>query len=634
MYGKLDETLNEIRDRYSLVEIVERYHPGQFRRKGGRYAMLCPFHSEKTASFFVDNEKGLFYCFGCGTGGDTITFVMEYEHLSFIEAIKDMCEKFDIPFRAGFREERKMEKKASIIDLNKEAANLFHNRLLSHDSSAEEAREYLYDRGITDEVIQRWQLGYARDSWDDLLNHFEMEHDKIQLHKAGLIIEKGDQHGQYYDRFRKRIIFPIKDKNKKTIGFGGRTLFEEEDIKYLNTPETEVYNKSKVLFGIDKANQEIRESREAIIMEGYFDVITAHEKGITNAIATCGTAVTEEHLEILSLKAKKIMICYDADDAGLRAAQKAGMNSLSLGIPIHIVSLPYQDKDPDDILREPDGYETFLNSKDKSQSLLEFMMDVKGLKSINNPDEAYSVVKSELFEIISTSKNPTHKALWLKQIANTLGIDQRNLTNHYRLYLDSLKPKKEVSQIKEIEIEDYLLGFLAKKPAYRSLASKMFSRDDFSTPIKSLFFDFLCSTSLEDGLTIRRRTHVPEAPLFQELGRTNLIKEFKEYYQMNNPDTNEKESVFVLHEEQLGELEAILRQTSDADKSSLELMEMKKLREELGDMQSEILSSAQKQGPKAIDFESVEEYRKKLGKYENLAFRYGDRWEKSHQTKR
>lgn len=612
-----DETVDRIRQEVSLVELVSRYTGSQLRRSGGRLFTLCPFHHEKTPSFSISEEKNLYHCFGCEAGGDILTFVMEYKRLSYPEAIKELCETFNIPLEASRSEMQRMQKRADLHELNEVAATYFHKNLLGSTEGAKAAREYVLSR-LSEDTIKQWKLGYASDDWEELSNRLKIRYSPELLKASGLVKERESSFGNY-DIFRNRIIFPIRDRNSKVIGFAGRTLSSEERVKYLNSPETALYKKSEVFYGIDKAFRDIRNSREVVIVEGYFDVLAAHEKGITNSICLGGYHLTDFHIKMLSSMAERIFLWYDDDEAGRRATLNSGKAALSKGIVTNIIALP--GGDPDEILREQGGCQRFLEEKAKQKSLVDFALETTGLKGISNPDEQYRIVREQLFELVSATKSPLHKWLWLKKINEELGFKTPVVAQDYQRYLrEQAGTHKSDSSEKPRQrpIEDFLLGFLAANPAYRRVARTRFTRDDFSSVTKGWFFDFLCSHEASEGLSIKPKTHLGYGPLFHESGIINVVKEFKEYYTDINPVTNEKESMIVSHEVQLSGLESLLKDTAHAKKSVIDRMEMAVLSKGLEALESEIIVSRNNNRMGFVDPDIINDFQRIMARYQEL----------------
>lgn len=350
-----DEKIEEIRAAVDIVDVVSDYV--QLKRSGSRYKGLCPFHQEKTPSFSIDPDKNLYYCFGCGAGGDVFTFLQEIESVSFIESARMLAERTGIPLPEDDIDPEQASKTEAIYHALRFAGRFFYRQLTQTERGAP-ALDYLRERGFTPQTIKRFGLGYAPDAWDALLNAAEAKQIEPEvLEEAGLVIERKDGSG-YYDRYRNRIIFPIFSHVGKVLGFGGRILDDDADQpKYINSPETRVYHKSKVLYGLRRAKSEIRQTEEALLVEGYTDVIALHQAGIENAVASSGTSLTPEQVEALGRYGKRIVLLYDADEAGARAAIKGLNLVLGQGLGAYAVELP-EGEDPDSFV-QTHGAEAF-----------------------------------------------------------------------------------------------------------------------------------------------------------------------------------------------------------------------------------------------------------------------------------
>ena len=343
-----DNKIEEIKSRVDIVELASEYLT--LKKAGRNFIGLCPFHQEKTASFTVNREKQIFYCFGCGEGGNVITFLMKIANKTFPEAIKDLAEKTGIvlPQRLISKESREKDSlRESITSLNLRAAQQFTRNLFS--SVGKDVREYLANRSITEETIKQFRLGYAPDNWRSLTNYIEGSGLSLKLaEQAGLVIA-GKEEG-FYDRFRSRLIFPIENIFGEMVAFGGRIL-EKGEPKYLNSPESPVYIKGKVLYGLNRTKEEIRKKGFALIVEGYFDLISLWNAGIGNVVATLGTALTREHVELLRRYTLEVVALFDPDEAGIKALDRSLELFLTMGMRARALILP-ERCDPDDYVKK------------------------------------------------------------------------------------------------------------------------------------------------------------------------------------------------------------------------------------------------------------------------------------------
>src|SRR6266403_4775639 len=362
------ETIEQIAAANDVVEVIGSYFP--LKRAGANFKALCPFHQEKTPSFTVSPNRQTFHCFGCGVGGSVFRFVMDYEHIDFPSAVRKLAARAGITvvekYRAGGAdaEERQRESRQGLLKLHAEAAQWFHENLVKKQVG-EAARKYLRARGITVEIAKRWQLGYAPEEWDAFGSWARTRgYDARELIASGLAKTRDDaesapvERSSAYDRFRGRVMFPICNDVGEVIAFSGRLLKEEEGAaKYLNSPETPLFRKGNVLFGLNKTKRGLIETSCAIVCEGQLDLITLFEAGITNVVAPQGTAFTENQARILKRFVNEVVLCFDADAAGQKAAERSLDALLENDFIIRVVELP-PGEDPDSLVRR-DGKEQF-----------------------------------------------------------------------------------------------------------------------------------------------------------------------------------------------------------------------------------------------------------------------------------
>lgn len=341
-----------------IVDLVGR--SVALKRRGKSWVGLCPFHQEKTGSFSVNPEQGYFYCFGCKAKGNAIDFVMRRDRIEFIEALKLLGEQVGIEMpRYGVSKEKTSERQL-LLEAHSATCSFFEN-LLAHPTDGKVARDYLEKRGFTPESIRRFQIGLAVDGWDALLRSpVGRKYDPQVLHQAGLVKAREGRDG-YYDTFRNRLMFPIRDVNGRVIAFGGRRMNEEDNPKYLNSPETPLFSKSRCIFGIDLARQRVVETRTIAVVEGYTDVVMAHQHGVSNVVSILGTAMTSEHVSIMRRFADRIVLLFDPDSAGDAAVDRAVELLLTQPVDIAIATIP-TDADPDEYLMEqgPDAFNALL----------------------------------------------------------------------------------------------------------------------------------------------------------------------------------------------------------------------------------------------------------------------------------
>ena len=364
-----DDFVREVVNHTDLVQLMEERGVA-LRRTGSTFKACCPFHSEKTPSFNVNPQRGFFHCFGCGTSGDAIRFLMLFERLTFAEAVTDLANKAGVELRhEGKSNQRKPDQEAGLNALQL-ASNFYQQQLQS--LTGQNVRAYLDQRYVPTKWQERFQLGFAPDDWQRLHQHLLGQKIPAQIQEQCGLVKMAEQQERRYDRFRNRLIFPIRDARGRCIGFGGRVIRSEDQPKYLNSPETPYYRKSQVLYGLYEGLETIRQSRELIFVEGYLDVIRMHQCGFTQAVATCGTALTLEHLQLIRRHANSVILLFDGDTAGQKAALKNCQLFLPVPLDTYILTLP-ENEDPDSFLQNIGG-EAFSKLLVKKQPLLEYLI--------------------------------------------------------------------------------------------------------------------------------------------------------------------------------------------------------------------------------------------------------------------
>jgi len=415
-----EELIEEIRINNDIVDVVSEYV--KLDRKGKDYFGLCPFHKEKTPSFSVVPTKQIFYCFGCGKGGNVFHFVMNAENLSYIESIKLLADraKIILPEGEGSEEQEKAKLRQEIIKINTEAARLFFNEL--NESKNLKGLQYLRKRGIKENTIKKFGIGYTSDGKDVLLKYLHSKGYTTDLIlKSGLILPSKNGEG-YYDRFRDRIIYPIFDVRGNVIGFGGRVI-DNSMPKYMNSPETLVYNKGRSLYALNFAKNS--EEKRMLVVEGYMDVISLHQSGIINTVASLGTALTESQGRILKKYAEEIIISYDADTAGQSATMR-GLDLLSeIGCNVRVLTIQ-QGKDPDEFIKN-NGIEEFKKLIDSSLSLVEYKIQIT--KKLIDTDSIEGKIKflNSMSEVLSKLDNLVEREMYIKKFSNEYGISEESI---------------------------------------------------------------------------------------------------------------------------------------------------------------------------------------------------------------
>jgi DNA primase len=490
-----DEFIDELKENVDIVDLVSDYL--ELKKTGNRYKGLCPFHSEKTPSFFVNPDNNFYHCFGCGAGGDSINFVMEIENLTFIESIKMLAERSGMELPDMSNQQRQVYKeREELFSLNKLAAR-FYNYLLTDTNMGKEALEYLNDRGFDENDIKKFNLGYAADEWQLLLNFLKKKDFSIHLiEKAGLISEGNNN--SHYDKFRNRVMFPIFNNRGEVIAFGGRILNGEDGYgpKYLNSPETPLFSKKKNLYGLHLAKDHIRKENSCIIMEGYTDVIQAHKKGFKNSIASLGTAFTEEQAKLIRRYAENAYIAYDADTAGNKATLR-GLDILNdTGINVKVIELE-EGSDPDQLLKN-EGSEAFNELIEKAVSLIDFKINmiVKD-KNLSEPGIRKKVLRS-MVELLSEVEDNLEREIYIERAAEKTNfkadvlaeeVEKEFKKNKRRNYISNREKQNkqkektfdlysQLSYYQKVE-EEILAHFISDPSLREELASKI-SKNDFN----------------------------------------------------------------------------------------------------------------------------------------------------------
>ena len=440
-----EDKISEIKNSLDIVDIISDMV--LLKKVGRNYVGLCPFHTEKTPSFTVNSEKQIFYCFGCGIGGNVFNFLMKHDGLSFFETVKMLANKYgiEIPTQTMSQEQkRRISERESLLAVNKQAMDFFKHSLLS-DAEGKIALEYLKKRGIGEDIIAIFNLGFAPEGWDNIINYFSKKNISHKLvEKSGLIIKRKSKNG-YYDRFRNRIIFPIFDVGNQVLGFGGRVM-DDSLPKYLNSPDTYVYNKSRSLYGLHIAKEQCRASETVYIVEGYFDLLALHQHGILNSVATLGTSLTQEHVRILRGfvgKNGRFVLVYDSDAAGIKAAERSIKVFDKEYVNAQILVLP-EGYDPDSYLFEF-GYKSFMDAASEAQGIILFLIE-SAVKKYGLSIEGKIRIISDLKQPLAHINDSVERTLYIKELAEIIGIDELAIMEKVRTVSGnkSIKPDKEL----------------------------------------------------------------------------------------------------------------------------------------------------------------------------------------------
>jgi DNA primase len=417
-------SVDTIKERLDIVEVVSGYV--KLEKAGASYKGRCPFHNEKTGSFFVSPERQNYYCFGCGAKGDIFTIVEELEGLDFKAALRLLGERAGVAIEYE-RGESAVERseKDKIFDALEEATMFFENNL----KNSTEAHEYLLQRGLTKETITSWRLGYAPNDWRTLSSHLQkLGYSKDILLKAGLIKQPEEKTNEPYDVFRDRLMFPLSDSGGRVIAFSGRALQPDAQAKYLNTPETVLFNKSEVLYGLHKAKEEIRKKNFTVLVEGQLDLVLSHQAGVKNTVASSGTAFTRAHLERLRKLSSRVLLAFDADVAGEKASEKSTLLGLSLGMEVKIARLP-EGQDPADLIRiSPDSWKDVLR---QAQHAIEDLIG-RILSKEKDQRKAGKAIEKQILPLLTLLESSIERAHFINLISKRSGIREEVLWDDLR----------------------------------------------------------------------------------------------------------------------------------------------------------------------------------------------------------
>lgn len=542
-----DELIEEVSLRNDIVDVISEYV--NLKKAGKNHKGLCPFHSEKTPSFVVSDDKQLYHCFGCGEAGNVINFIMKIENLDFFDALELLAEKSNIDlseYRNNNYNAEKVDKKSKLFEINREAAVFFYKNLIK---TKNEGIKYLLNRGLNIDIIKTFGLGYAINDWERLNRYLLTKgYDQELIYKTGLVVQRKEKNG-YYDRFRNRVIFPIISTTKKIIGFGGRVL-DDSVPKYLNSPESIIFNKSNTLYGLNLARNELGNEKKLIVVEGYTDVISLYQYGVKNAVATLGTSLTKGHAQLFKRYCEEVIISYDADAAG-EVATIRGMDILAeAGCKVRVVRLG--DKmDPDDYIRNF-GTDAFKEKVNASLPLIDYK--IERIKSENNLDTNEGRINfiNESIKVIKALKSPVQIDVYVERLSKEAKVapnvikseiygnnsDKKNQykynKNKYnkkdnkfgykpKKFQNNFQPVKKAEKNGMIEIEKSIISLcLSSKTNYEKISSQIVD-EDFSNKGLKIIYDYI-------GESYRNNQKVDCISLIDKLDieETKLLKEIEQ----------------------------------------------------------------------------------------------------------
>ncbi len=500
MKGVTSEVITDVKARANLLEVVSEHVA--LKRAGKEYKGLCPFHQDKSPSFFVNPEKGIYKCFACGEGGDVFGFIQKIKNIDFVDTVRELAQRYGVPLVETQGDKSKADKRTLLLNLYEQAC-IYYARLLQEPEYGAVARDYLASRGITQEIIARFRLGYAANTWDGLLRYLADNHhvSTATLEEAGLVRRRTDG-TSCFDLFRNRLMIPICDDQGRVIAFGGRTLDPNDQIKYLNSPESPIYIKGEHVFALNVAKEAIRTRDSVIVMEGYFDAISAHQFGFTQAVATLGTALTERQAKLLvrHTESKQVYLSFDADNAGQKAVDRGAdtLNQIAegIGIDLRVIRVP-GGKDPDECLRSADfGAQAFEQAIAEAPALIDYRLE-KSIELIDRTTHSGRIEAAKLVvPILAEIKNAVARGEYVRQWSHRLSLREEELlsdisqfrrnrglvsvsysarTNLQNQRASKMKPKSGF-----VEAENQLLACYLLSPESHSLAMRVLKNEKFT----------------------------------------------------------------------------------------------------------------------------------------------------------
>ena len=584
--------IDEVIEKNDIVEIVSEYT--KLKRVGSRFQALCPLHNDrKSPSFSVSADKQLFHCFGCGAGGTVINFIMHKENLDFMEAVKLLADRARIPMpdtrsNAQRNEMAKIhDKKQRMYKMNADAGKFFHSCLTN--SKYAFAMEYLKNRNISSATITSFGLGYAPDSWNALLNHLKgLGYTESEIAECGLCVRR-DNDGSCYDKFRDRVMFPIIDLRGNVIGFGGRIINDKNDdaAKYLNSPETLVFKKKENLFAMNFAKNS-KEDR-LLIMEGYMDVISLYQKGFTNAVASLGTAFTPEQAQIIKKYKGRAVLCYDADEAGQKAALRAGEILSNANIKTKVLTVAGA-KDPDEYINLK-GAEMFKNLVENAVNLVEYRIaKIERQYNLDDGSEKIEFI-DKVAEVFSEIKEPVEREIYMKEFSRKYDISIAAVEAHidkYKKKTDSLQRRREESSerrafekrtggrrdlnyMRLYNAEQLLLNLISEKEVYALLKDSILP-EDFSDGLHRKLAEIIFRIHIEKG-------NVPPASVLAECSPEEVPEAAKILSDDRNVDDKKKaakEALEIIKQIQNRKTEKVLAESGDIDSLKEIINQLKK----------------------------------------------------------
>lgn len=518
----MNSEIEQIKSRLNIVDVVGEYV--KLEKAGINYRAICPFHSEKTPSFFVSPSRQIWHCFGgCNEGGDIFKFIMKIEGIDFADTLKLLAKKAGVQLKTPSKKYQEIKTKRETLLSICEKATAFFSAQLEKSKVGLEAKRYLLKRGLKEETIKEWNIGYAPSTWNSLCEYLVgLGYKREDIIDAGLASEK------FFDRFRSRIIFPINDINGQTIGFTGRVFNSDDDAKYLNTPNTLLYDKSQVLYGIDKAKMEIRKNDSCILVEGNVDCIMSHQSGVKNCLAVSGTALTTTHLGIIKRFSNNLILAFDMDLAGNNATQRGIDMALKSGFTVKVIPMS-DEKDPADIILNK-GEEEWRKIISNSKPINQFYFDLAFKDRDINSIEDQKKIVSELLPVLKKIDNTIEQSYWIQNLSNKLSIreeDIRQEMKKVKVPAQEFEIQKEESKIKSRKelLKETILSIALIKP---SIVEKL-------TPEQKELFTFLDQEN-DDSYIIMKSELLKEEGMDIDNEWQKCVQEMENIYRKEKRD--------------------------------------------------------------------------------------------------
>lgn len=575
-YTNMEDQIQEIKSKIDIVDFISQYV--QVKKAGRNFKALCPFHNEKSPSFVISPDRQIWHCFGtCGEGGDVIKFLMKIDNITFTEALRELAQRTGVKLESIPTGDTESNQKDIAYAMNNWAAR-YYSYILLNRPIAKKAMDYLTNRGINEKIIHTFELGYAPESWDSLIKYLKSKkYSEEQMLMAGLVVSSAK--GHIYDRFRNRLVFPIKDTKGNVLGFSGRMLDNtDKSAKYINTPETPVYHKRASLFGIQLASDAIRKEENVYIVEGEFDMITPFQKGISNIIAIKGSALTKEQLNILKRYTNTITLALDTDEAGIEAMKRGINEAEGFDFDIRVAQFS-KGKDPDEAANA--DFITFKKELENAMPLYDFLFQITLDKYPDKTSYSKKKIGDELIPYVKNIKNMIIQAHYIKKLAEILEMKPEQVERMISYSRRKLpyKPKRsaESTQISRQEMaQKYLLSYLFQHDSPKKMAAQIFSvvhKEDFSIPsfqkIIDLYNSFLNSSGSQDSYTSFSETLPPEVRAvadeiylyasqdhgFDEEKIWDVVYELLEYSYRNKYSTSDNDDEVMLYKKKLDSLD-------------------------------------------------------------------------------